>query len=324
MKKNRTTKRTIYILTEGHTEEAYFSRIGEIIGSEDDWKYAVTVQVREIVNGSKTDPVNIVKEAIKSKPHYDEIWVVFDKDRQRDDKNEDAFTLASKSKIRIAFSSISFEHWLILHFEKKSFAFQRSDCESRSTKSNPIVCTCNDTICAKTYLKSTNLYPTFTKGKSLLYDDIKDRNIIAIENAAWLRSLHTPNTAIHLLNPYSNVDVLLCELLNISTVQFINIADTFIFEGIAITIKKVAKTAHTISISLHLHNKSQQAFPLNSNQAFTLFDEQRIEYYYNIIESHVLQPQTSTDIELQFKVNHKLQNIFFKATSSHNFVLLAL
>jgi RloB-like protein len=324
MKKNRSTKRTIYILTEGHTEEAYFSRIGEIIGTEDDWKYAVTVQVREIVSGSKTDPINIVKEAKKSKPNYDEIWVVFDKDRQRDDKNEAAFALASKSKIRIAFSSISFEHWLILHFEKNSFAFQRSDCESRSTKSNPIVCTCNGTISAKTYLTSSSLYPTFAKGKSLLYDDIKDRNIIAIENAAWLRSLHTPITALHLLNPYSDVDVLLCELLNLNTVKYVNLNNTFIFEGISITIKKVAKSAQAISISMHLYNNSQHAFPINSNQAFTLIDEQRKEYFYNAIESSVLEPQTTKDLELQFKIDNKLQNVFFKASGVNAYILLAV
>ena len=81
MSKNKNIKRSLYILTEGHTEQAYFSRISEILGDEDEWKYSVTVDVREIVDGSKTDPVNMVKEAKKSQKSYDEIWVVFDKDR---------------------------------------------------------------------------------------------------------------------------------------------------------------------------------------------------------------------------------------------------
>ncbi len=65
MKKNKTIKRSVYILTEGDTEEAYFSRISEIVGADTDWEYSVTVEVREIIKGSKTDPINIVKEAKK-------------------------------------------------------------------------------------------------------------------------------------------------------------------------------------------------------------------------------------------------------------------
>lgn len=65
MSKQKFLKRTVYILTEGETEQAYFARIGEILGNDTEWKYSVTVEVREITNGSKTDPVHMVKEAKK-------------------------------------------------------------------------------------------------------------------------------------------------------------------------------------------------------------------------------------------------------------------
>lgn len=81
MSKQKFLKRTVYILTEGETEQAYFARIGEILGNDTEWKYSVTVEVREITNGSKTDPVHMVKEAKKNKSSYDEIWVVFDRDK---------------------------------------------------------------------------------------------------------------------------------------------------------------------------------------------------------------------------------------------------
>ena len=116
MSKNKYIKRTLYILTEGHTEQAYFSRVSEILGDEDKWKYSVTVDVREIVDGSKTDPVNMVREAKKSQKSYDEVWVVFDKDKDRDQQNLQAIELASKSKVKVAFSSISFEEWGITSF----------------------------------------------------------------------------------------------------------------------------------------------------------------------------------------------------------------
>lgn len=98
MNKNKNIKRSLYILTEGQTEEAYFSRIKEIMGDEDEWKYSVTVEVREIVEGSKQDPIGLVKEAKKSLKNYSEVWVVFDKDRERDNENSVAIELAINQK----------------------------------------------------------------------------------------------------------------------------------------------------------------------------------------------------------------------------------
>jgi RloB-like protein len=322
MKKNKTTKRTVYILTEGETEEAYFARIGEIVGADTDWEYSVTVEVREIIAGSKTDPINIVKEAKKSKPDYDEVWVVFDKDRQRDDKNEGAFKMAAKAKINVAFSSISFEHWLILHFEKSAFAFQRSDCESRTTKANPIICVCNGTICAKAYLKQPAFYPSFEKGKALLYDDLKERNIIAIENAAWLRKYQSPYTDIHLLNPYADVDILLCELLNLNKVIYVSIGDVFIFEGVEITILSAIRNANIMSISISLNNQSQIAFAINNNQPFTLTDESGNTFLYENIQASILHPNSNQLIQLSYTVNPDSQSFRFKASTINSYTLV--
>jgi len=322
MKKNKTTKRTVYILTEGDTEEAYFSRIGEIVGADTDWEYSVTVEVREIIKGSKTDPINIVKEAKKSKSDYDEVWVVFDKDRERDDKNEAAFKIAAKAKIKVAFSSISFEHWLILHFEKSTFAFQRSDCESRTTRANPIICVCNGTVCAKTYLKQPAFYPSFEKGKSLLYDDLKNHNTIAIENAAWLRKYQSPYTDIHLLNPYSDVDILLCELLNLHKVIYAAIGETFTFEGVEITFQSAARNVNNISISINLNNQSQIAFPINNNQPFTILDDNGNTFAYENIQATILQPNSNQVIQLNYSVNPNSQTLRFKATTIGTYILV--
>lgn len=322
MKKNKTTKRTVYILTEGDTEEAYFSRIGEIVGADTDWEYSVTVEVREIIKGSKTDPINIVKEAKKSKSDYDEVWVVFDKDRDRDDKNEAAFKIAAKAKINVAFSSISFEHWLILHFEKSTFAFQRSDCESRTTRANPIICVCNGIVCAKTYLKQPAFYPSFEKGKSLLYDDLKNRNIIAIENAAWLRKYQSPYTDIHVLNPYSDVDILLCELLNLHKVTYADIGGIFIFEGIEVIIQSAVRNANNISISISLNNQSQIAFPINNNQPFTVIDDNGNIFAYEDIQASILEPNSNQVIQLNYTINPNSQTFRFKATTIGIYILV--
>lgn len=125
MSRNKSIKKSIYILTEGLTEQAYFSRIAEIVGEDIDSKYSVRVEVREIVDGVPTDPANMVREAKRKKKDYDEVWVVFDRDRQRDPQNLLAIQRAANGRIRVAYSSIAFEHWLILHFERNDFAFQR-------------------------------------------------------------------------------------------------------------------------------------------------------------------------------------------------------
>ncbi len=262
------------------------------------------------------------KKQKKSKSDYDEVWVVFDKDRERDDKNEGAFKIAAKAKIMIAFSSISFEHWLILHFEKSTFIFQRSDCESRTTKANPIICVCNGTICAKTYLKKPEFYPSFEKGKALLYDDLKDRNIIALENAAWLRKYQSPHTEIHLLNPYSDVDILLCELLNLSKVIYASIGDTFIFEGLEITIQNSVRNINIISISINLNNQNPIAFPINNNQPFIVTDDEGNIFGYENIQTSVLQPNTNQLIQLTYNVNPNSNSLRFKATTISSYTLV--
>jgi len=324
MSKNKTTKKSVYILTEGGTEEAYFSRIGEIVGVDTEWKYSVTVEVREIISGSKTDPINIFKEAKKSKKDYDEIWVVFDKDRERDEQNQKAIELAIKSKINVAFSSISFEHWLILHFERNTFAFQRSDCESRSTNINPVVCVCNETICASSRLKSPTLYPTFKKGYSLLYDDFQSKNNIAIENAAWLRHQKSPYTSIHLLNPYSDTDILLCELLNLKRVEYSSIGNTFIFEGITIGILNSTRNGNNISVELSLINQRETAFLINNNQPITLTDGQDNSFSYNSIPTSILNPTFNQNIVLIFAINPTSTFLRLKVTTTNKTILVDL
>jgi hypothetical protein len=316
--KNKVTKRSVYILTEGQTEYAYFSRIGEIMGLETEYVYSVKVEVREIVEGSKQDPVNIVREAKKSKKDYDEVWVVFDKDRDRDEEIEVAYKIAAKAKIQIAISSISFEHWLILHFEKCAIAFQRSDCESRSTHAAPVNCICNGNICAKTYLKQPALFPTFEKGRSLLYDDLKDRNEIAVENAAWLRKNQQPYTHIHLLNPYTDVDNLLCELLELKKVTYVSAGETIAFDDVEITILNASRNGDSVTVIIQLNNLGQLAFPINNNRPFIVIDNGGNTFQYKAIEASLLLPNDFQSLTLNYTVNLGSQGLYFKATASHS------
>jgi len=323
MSKQKSIKKTVYILTEGKTEEAYFARIGEILGNDTDWKYSVTVEVREIIDGSKTDPVKMVKEAKEHKGSFSEIWVVFDKDRERDILNEKAIALALKSKIKIAFSSISFEHWIILHFEKSTFAFQRSDCESRSTNAVPVICVCGGTICASTYIKQ-NYYPTFYKAKSKLFDELKSNSVNAIENAAWLRLHKSPFTDIHTLNPYSDVDILLAELLNESKVEYHSIGQMFNFNTANILVRSHSRNGNSILVTLNINNQGAVAFPINNIQQFSVLDEHRVSFSYSVNQVVLIQPGTNKDVVLTFTVTQNSQLLTFKATASDTNFLVDL
>lgn len=302
MSKNKNIKRSLYILTEGHTEQAYFSRISEILGDEDEWIYSVTVDVREIVDGSKTDPVNMVKEAKKSQKSYDEVWVVFDKDRDRDQQNLQAIELASKSKIKVAFSSISFEEWVLLHFERSTTAFQRSDCESRGQQ-----CTCNGTICTSTYIK-LNYYPTYVKGKAKLYDDLSDKRDIALEFAAWLKYHHSPITDYHLLNPYTDVDNLVSQLFELPTIRYAGVNTSFSFEGIDFCLTNHSKVNNVITVSIQTTNNSKRSFIFNNaQQNIKLLDTNNVEQTYTIPQAQIINTGDNRTTNIQFTIDGQFQ-----------------
>ena len=304
MNRNKYIKKSLFILTEGETEEAYFTRLGEILGDDDEWKYSVTVDVREIRDGSKTDPVHIVKEAKESKKTYDEVWVVFDKDRERDDENFKAIDLAKKWKIEVLFSSISFEEWVLLHFERSTKAFERSDCESRGE-----TCICNGTICTKTYIKQ-NYYSAYEKGKKVkakLYDDLRDKQNIALENAAWLRLQHSPITNYYLLNPYTNVDIFVAQLLGLPAIRYVKVNSIFDFDGIDFCVTNHSMTNDVITVSLLVKNNSIKTFVFNTLQNVYLIGANNEEFAYNISETQVINQGESKEVNLQFTINLQFQ-----------------
>jgi len=307
MSRNRYTKRSLYILTEGETEEAYFSRIGEILGDDKECKYSVKVDVREIEDGCKTDPVNMVKEAKESKTDYDEIWVVFDRDRERDDQNIKAIELAKKWKIGIAFSSIAFEEWVLLHFEKCTKAFERSDCGSRGG-----ICTCNGSVCVKSYIKQ-NYYPAFEKGRTKLYDDLNQKQNIALDNAAWLKHQYAQITNYHLLNPYTDVDTLVSKLLELPAIRYERINSVFSFDEIDFFITHHSTANHIISVSIQVTNNSTNPLIFNNAQEnIKLLDINNQELVYTVSQTKIIYPAENKEVVLQFHINeHQISKLKF-------------
>ena len=95
------------IVTNGKkSEKNYF----EVLRSRIKTIYKVKVT---FLNGN---PRELVEYAIKSKTVSNRVWCVFDKDDFSNDLIYHSLALARKNGIRVAFSNIAFEVWLIEHF----------------------------------------------------------------------------------------------------------------------------------------------------------------------------------------------------------------
>ena len=121
----RYDKFILIVCEDQNTEPYYFKKIRETFPKE-------TIYQIEIGTGLK--PLGIVKKAVeernnlakKIKKEVDEVWVVFDKDDEGNNDTtlksfNDAWGLANKEKICIAFSNEVFEIWLLLHLIEISY-----------------------------------------------------------------------------------------------------------------------------------------------------------------------------------------------------------
>ena len=199
----RSLKRRILILCEGKkTEPYYFKGIKE----SEEFKYkSLTMEL--IIHDTKKntakelvkETVEIIKNSKREGDPFDEAWVVFDKDGYT--KHPEAFdTAKNNKKIKIAFSSISFEYWILLHFKYTTKAFSKAD---------NIISEIN-----KCYKKLS--LPSYDKCANN-YDILKKHTDTAIKHAIRSREFAKieidRGTKIYNLNPYTDVDILICTLL---------------------------------------------------------------------------------------------------------------
>lgn len=291
----RSVKTSLYVLTEGHTEQAYFARIGEILGDDKENRYALTVEVRSIQAGSKTEPKGLVEEAKKKRSDYDEIWVVFDRDRDRDRLIEQALKLAKQYKIQVAFSSIAFETWVLLHFERNQTPFYRSDCQSRGQ-----ACTCNGNICLSAYLKQEHRYPLYKKGSARLYDDLCSRLNTALDNAAWLRNRLKLPANVYLRNPYTDVDAFVCRLFQHPVITYVDVGTSFVFQSVECSVQRWQQNANVVDIVLCLVNTSPGVFVFNQHQKIALLVGNQSTPYQWAGQAVVINPKQSDSLTIRF------------------------
>jgi hypothetical protein len=227
MAKKRKPNISIFIACEGsNTEPLYFEKLKEIMEENDDYPYAVTTYPdKDFDENPKTDAIGLINVAIERKEDFDELWVVFDKDGYT--KHKEAFELAKENKINIAFSSISFETWVLLHFERNNKSFSKSV----------------NIIEEKFHKNDTHLGNYAKKGDYNLYPYIEDKTKDAFFNASWLRNwlnLANPNYTVYEVNPYTDVDSLVKKLvLDGCFYEFREIGQSLSFDGVEIAVNNV-------------------------------------------------------------------------------------
>lgn len=180
---------------------------------------------------NRSQPARYVREAqlFMLEDGYTEAWVVFDKDVHPGHKR--AWELAqSNPSVSIAFSSYSFEEWLLCHFEKNGHAYHRSLCKRRDCGINGAGCKGRDCLIGR--LRTKGYIPNFIKSQANLYSGLLSTRLEnAFVNAAWLRKVCSA-PVIYDKNPYTDVDKLVLHLLDINTrYDWVKNGDIFKYEG---------------------------------------------------------------------------------------------
>jgi len=236
-----------------------------------DIKAEIELRKYEIEKEYKAQPIRYVREAQMGLEDgsFEEVWAVYDKNGHP--RHKEALELASREvmgkKVNIAFSSISFEYWILLHFEKCISPFTKSKCREGDffyecgTKVHAKDCMGESCVCG--YLVSKQYISGSLKKKQFLLSELPSYSE-AIRNAAYLRSHQlkiNSNQPIYEINPITTVDRLVFKLLNypINYCWFELDADQKIkHENILIFVQKFRD-----SISFVIKNINVQRFILN-------------------------------------------------------------
>lgn len=250
--KKRKLKKALYIVCEGkNTEPIYFK--GLIERQElDKASYAFQVIVYDT---PKTNPLGLIEVARGLLMHEeDEAWVVYDKDGYT--KHDQAFELAKQEpKINIAYTSVAFEHWVLLHFERNEKAYHKSKNVIEHLRNRSYM---------RNYSKKNGFH---------LYPHLEKRTHIAIENAAWLRHrmyyrLREAKGRFYEINPYTTVDKLVVKLLNLQEkVIWVNGKEDIHTNNLLFCVSGAEQANGALLITLDITNRKPAGFIFNQNES---------------------------------------------------------
>lgn len=178
-------------------------------------------------------PLNWIKTAQEKlkESSTDEAWTVFDMDGHP--AMAEAFAAAKEEidgrTVGIAFSSRSFEYYLLLHFEYLYKEFNATECGKRvNGKKKTLKCmlpdakpgSCQGDMCINGYARSKG-YWLKSKSTESMFPLIEDKLNIGIIHAHWLRteSNQKDSRVEYERNPYVTIDKLICRLTNTHVIK---------------------------------------------------------------------------------------------------------
>lgn len=222
VKKSKKIGPVLFIACEGTSSEyQYFESWAKLDKTLETFQQ-VNVYPDENELKPKTTPYQLFEIAKKelSSGAADIAWIVFDKDNHP--RLTETFQEAKLNNIKIAFSSRSFEEWVLMHYLKDNTVFNATEC--KDDDDHPINCgtvktpNCNPINCLTGHIRRLNLIPKYSKKKDFdLFTAIFTNTEKAIVNSAWLRaksgvSLYGPEANLSVINPYTDVDQLILKL----------------------------------------------------------------------------------------------------------------
>ncbi|WP_448573748.1 RloB family protein [Trichothermofontia sp.] len=144
------------------------------------------------IQGVGSNPSKLVNRAkqIQEQEEYDQVWCVFDRDSWTPEDFNNAIQNATKLGLKVAYSNEAFELWYVLHFEFLNTGIPRSD-----------------------YIQKLNhlLHHRYQKNSETIYDELLDKQPIAIRNATTLLEQYNPHVPSQ-DNPSTMVHLLVSEL----------------------------------------------------------------------------------------------------------------
>ncbi|MBD2014426.1 RloB domain-containing protein [Microcoleus sp. FACHB-53] len=151
--------------------------------------FRVPKDVAEIdVQGLGENPSRLVQSAkdLNKQGDYDQVWCVFDRDSWTVEDFNNAIKNANEQGFKVAYSNEAFELWYVLHFDFLNTGIPRGD-----------------------YLRKLTslLGRTYKKNSETIYEELFERQSIAIKNAENLLKQYdphipakdNPSTSVHLL-----------------------------------------------------------------------------------------------------------------------------
>lgn len=221
----------------------------------------------------KKEPVRFVREVqlfVQTKG-FTRGWAVFDYDNRPQQNLSEAFDLVKANpSLSIAFSSYSFEEWILFHFEQNPTAFFESECKDINNKSVQcgLHCSpddCHGSKCLAGRIRECQYIPGYSKEMQGLFANylfpLLDN---AFFNSAWIRSERTP---VFSQNPVTTVDALVGEILDLPLYRRISSGDSFSINGtdfqlsittVGISLKNISSVGSNINPGVLL--------PIDSNR----------------------------------------------------------